>query len=190
MTDLIQELAAADADVIMLVSNPLEGVVAVRSMAKRPEQERLPIISHWGIIGAGKSFFERVREDLSEVDLVFLQTFSFINPPFPDRADRVVDSYCVKFPDCQSARDIFSAVGTAHAYELLHLLALAVEQAGTIDRPVVRDALENLGAYEGLIRNYNPPFTPDDHDALTAADFRIAGFDKDGAIIPVSRVDN
>jgi branched-chain amino acid transport system substrate-binding protein len=49
----------------------------------------------------------------------------------------------------------------------------------------VRDALENLGAYEGLIRTYDPPFRPDHHDALTAADFRTARYGQDGTIIPI-----
>ena len=188
MQDLIEILGKAGADTVMLVANPPEGMVAVRSMAALPPVQRLPIISHWGITGSGKRFFHSVRDDLSKVDLVFLQTFSFIDPPFPGRAHRVFEAYQAIFPSALSPRDVFSPVGTAHAYELIHLLKLAIEKAGTIERPAVQKALEHLGPYTGLIRHYNPPFTTDRHDALTAEDFRLARYADDGAIIPLPKV--
>ena len=187
MQDLIESLVRAGADAVMLVANPPEGTVAVRSMAAMPPVQRLPIISHWGITGAGKRFFKSVQDDLSTVDLVFLQTFSFLDPPFPDRSKRVFAAYQAAFPPSPSPRDVFSPVGTAHAYELIHLLKLAIEKAGTIDRPKVRTALENLGPYHGLIRYYNPPFTAERHDALTVEDFRLARYSDDGAIVPLPK---
>jgi branched-chain amino acid transport system substrate-binding protein len=185
ITDVIAALRSAGADVLILVANAPEGIVAIRSMAALPPADRLPIISHWGITGAGKRFLPQVGDSLSKVDLVFLQTFSFLAPPFPERAKRLSDAYCAAFPNCRSARDIFSPAGTAQAYELVHLLALAIQQAGTLDRTAVRDALENLPAYAGLIRNYAPPFTAGHHDALDATDFRLARYDRDGAIVPL-----
>jgi len=80
----------------------------------------------------------------------------------------------------------FSPAGTAQAYELIHLLARAIQQAGTLDRSAVRDALENLPAYAGLIRNYTTPFTAGHHDALDATDFRLARYDSDGTIGPLA----
>ncbi len=76
-------------------------------------------------------------------------------------------------------------MGTAHAYDLVHLLAAAIRKAVTTDRSEVRDALEQLDRYEGLVRDYDPPFTPLRHDALSAADFRMAAFADGGAIIPI-----
>jgi branched-chain amino acid transport system substrate-binding protein len=185
ITDVIATLRSAGADVLILVSSAPEGIVAMHSMAALPQAHRLPIISHWGITGAGKRFVTQVGDSLSKVDLVFLQTFSFLAPPFPERAKRLSDAYCATFPGCRSARDIFSPVGTVQAYELIHLLALAIQQAGTLDRSAVRDALENLPAYAGLIRNYAPPFTAGRHDALDATDFRLARYDSDGATVPL-----
>ncbi len=182
-TDQINTLHSAGADVVILVANAPEGIVVVQSMAALPEARRLPIISHWGITGG--DFFQQTREHLAHVDLVFLHTFSFIAPPFPDRAQRVVEAYGQTFPEAQSSKDIFSPAGTAHAYDLVHLLRLAIEKAGTIDRAAVRAALEDLGEYQGLVRNYNPPFTPENHDALNADDFRIARYDEHGVIVPI-----
>ncbi len=149
MTDLYHALIADGADVILLVANPLEGVAAVESMAGLPAAQRRPIVSHWGITGGGRQFFRSVQAYLDIVDLYFLQTFSFIEPPFPERAEPLFNAYKATFPQCQSPQDIFSPVGTAHAYELIQLLKLAIEKAGTIDRPAVRDAMEHLGAYQG-----------------------------------------
>lgn len=186
VTDLareIDDLRDAGADVVMLVANPREGVVAMRSMAGLPAASRLPIISHWGITGG--NFHEQVREHLATVDLSFLQTYSFIDPPFPARSAALFRAYRARYPGIESPADVISPVGTAHAYDLIHLLALAIEKAGTIDRVAVRAALEQLGPHDGLVRRYDPPFSANDHDALDASDFRLARFDAAGAIVPI-----
>lgn len=170
-------------DVVMLVANPSEGAVAVRSMLSLDKAQRLPIISHWGITGG--DFGAAVGQDFSEIDLVFLQTYSFINPTHPERAEGLIQTYIERFDGVSSAEDIPAPVGTAHAYDLIHLLAMALEQAGSTDRAKVRDALENLPEYRGLIRDYTPAFTADRHDALDARDFSLARFGTDGAILPV-----
>jgi branched-chain amino acid transport system substrate-binding protein len=183
LTGQIRAARAAGADVVLLVANAPEGVVMVKSMAVLREKERLPIISHWGITGG--NFFELAKSWLGAVNLQFLQTYSFVDPVFFDRNQRLVTAYLKKYPDTGSADDIFSPVGTAHAYDLVHLLKLAVEQAGDIDRSRVRDCLETLPAYRGIVKDYLPPFTPRRHDALDAGDFTLAVYDEAGRIIPL-----
>jgi len=178
----IQAAKEADADVVLLVANAPEGAVAVASMAALPADKRISILSHWGITGGG--FFKRTGTSLKELHLAFLQTYSFLAPTFPDTAEKVVAAYATKFPDCPTVEAIFAPAGTAHAWDLIHLLTLAIEQAGTIDRSKVRDALETLGEYRGLVRHYSPPFTPDRHDALTAEDFKLARYTDQGVIVP------
>lgn len=181
----IESLIDGGADCLLLVCNPREGVVALRSMAALPMEKRVPIISHWGITGGGRKFFKDIRDLLDEIDLVFLQSFSFLAPPFEDRASHVCDLYRKAFSNYQSPKDIFSPVGTAHAYELVHMLAKSIRRANSIERPKVREALERLGKYKGLIRNYDPPFSPDQHDALTPSDLHMCRFAEDGAIVPI-----
>ncbi|MEA2059099.1 MAG: ABC transporter substrate-binding protein [Thermodesulfobacteriota bacterium] len=183
LTRQIQAAKKAGADVIMLVANSPEGVVAVKSMAGLPKEERLPIRSHWGITGG--EFFKAVKSSLEKIDFKFLQTYSFINPVFQDRNEKIVRAYMKKYPETASARDIFAPVGTAHAYDLVHLLKLAVEKAGTIESTAVREALEQIKSYKGLVKNYLPPFTPEKHDALNAGDFTLAIYDENGVIVPV-----
>lgn len=181
MTNQIVALEEAGADGILMVANAPEGVTIVSSMARRPPEKRVPIFSHWGITGG--EFVKWVGEDLTKVRLQVLQTYSFITAEGA-RAQAVIERYQSMF-GAKSTREIFSPVGTVHAYDLIHLLALAIERAGTIDRPKVRDAFEQIESYSGLIREYRPPFTRERHEGLDASDFRLAIFELDGAIIPV-----
>jgi branched-chain amino acid transport system substrate-binding protein len=183
LTEQFQALAAGGADVILLVANPNDGLVAVRDLARMQPENRLPIISHWGITGG--NFFNQAAENIAAIDLSFLQTFSFLTPPFPDRAKRVHDEYCKQFGPCEATAGLRSPAGIAHAYDLIHLLRLAIESSGSTDRSEVRNQLEQLPPHQGLMRNYQPAFTPQRHDALDARDFRLSRFDEVGAIVPM-----
>lgn len=186
--DLSSQIAAlrdAGAERIILVANPREGGVAAANMAVMPKERQIPILSHWGITGG--DFFADNKAALNKIDLEFLQTFSFFDPPVPDRGQHLLDLYKARFPDVAGPEDIFSPVGTAHAYDLIHLLAKAIDKAGTTDRPAVRDAMESLPFHAGVMRDYAPPFAVGRHDALDATSFRIAHYGPGGAIRPVGR---
>lgn len=183
VTPQINALVDSGADVIMLVSNPTDGIVIVNNVKQMADDKKLPIISHWGITGG--DFFGKASNSISKIDLSFLQTFSFFNPPFPDRAKVFFQRYCKLFGPCNSKADVRSPVGTAHAYDLIHLLRLAIEKTGSIDRSEVRVGLETLSSHKGLMRDYNPPFTEDRHDALDERDFRLSRYNDKGAIVPV-----
>ncbi len=185
LTPEIESLIEGGADCVLLVSNPHEGVVVVKNMAALPSERRVPIVSHWGITGGGRTFFNEIQGHREEVDLAFLQSYSFLSPPFKDRASHFCHLYRQAFGEYESPKDIFSPAGTAHAYELVHLLARAIAKANSVERSAVRDVLENLGPYQGLIRNYDPPFTPDRHDALAPDDLQMCRFGDDGAILPI-----
>ncbi|MGI9419315.1 MAG: ABC transporter substrate-binding protein [Geminicoccaceae bacterium] len=183
ISDQIDKLVSAGADVIMLVANASEGLTVFRNMAARPLEKRVPIISHWGITGG--NLFKRDPTVFEKIDLTFLQTYSFFEPPFRKKSARLLEAYCAKYRDCGSPAAVFSPVGTAHAYDLVHLLKRAIEKAGSTDRAKVRDALERLDRYDGLVRVYDPAFTPDRHDALNVSDFRLCRYDGRGAIVPI-----
>ena len=184
VTREINKLIGSGADVIMLVANAPEGLTVIREMAARPKEQRVPIISHWGITGA--NIVKKDPQAFRDVDLTFLQTYSFFEPTFREKAERFKKAYCASFGACRSNAQIISPVGSAHAYDLIHILKLAIEKAGTVDREKVRSALEELGRHDGLVRIYNPPFSADRHDALDVSDFRLCRYDAKGAIVPVS----
>ena len=183
MKEAVDNLTKANPDVILLVANTPEGLTIVKSMASRPKENRIPIISHWGVTGG--DFFEQAKDVLGAIDLSILQTFSFLNPPFPERADKIIAAYVKRYDDATDANDIFAPTGTAHAYDIIQILALAIEKVKTTNRQGVRDALENLTEYKGLVRNYSPPFSAEKHDALDASDFSLSRFDTNGVIVPL-----
>jgi len=80
--------------------------------------------------------------------------------------------------------DIQGAVGVAHAYDLTHILARAIDLAGSTDRRAVRDALERVGSYHGLVKDYAPPFTPARHEALGQEQLLMARYRADGVLVP------
>lgn len=184
LSSKIDLLRGKGAEAVILVSNPREGGIAVKAMAERPKDNRFPIISHWGI--SGGDFFINNAEALQEIDFAFLQTFSFSRPPVPEKSEKFFESFKISFPDIKKTEDVFSPVGAAHAYDLVHLLAKAIINAGTTERSRVRDELENIDIHHGLLKTYNPPFTPDRHDALTADSFIMTRYDDQGVIRPVS----
>jgi branched-chain amino acid transport system substrate-binding protein len=183
LTAQVNRLHEADVEAVLLVCNCLEGASAVKAIADLPLESRPVVVSHWGI-SAG-SFFDLVSEQLKTVDVSFLQTFSFVASKRPVEARTVFEAYRHRFDDCNTPEDIFSPVGTAHAYEIVLMLATAVRNAGSIETEQVHQALEAISDYEGLIRHYQRPFPPGHHDALTADDFNLAEFDNQGTIRPV-----
>lgn len=174
-----QDLRRGGAEAIVLVANANEAAILVRQVASLPPPERLPILSHWGVTGGALP--ELAGPALRDVDLSVVQTYSFIGAPGA-RAARVLAAHRRLFGSA-GPREIRAPVGVAHAYDLMHLLARAVARAGSTDRLAIRDALEGLGPYRGLIKPYPRPFTPARHEALSEEDVFIARYASDGAIV-------
>ena len=183
----LRHARAEGADVIMLVANSPEGITCIKSMAQLPKNERLPIISHWGITGG--DFIEKSEQYLSGIELVFLQTYSFIKPVFADRNAKLVNAYMAKYKEIDSINHIFAPAGTAHAYDIVHLLAKAAIIAGSLERSKIRDAMEKIKFHKGVMRDYAPAFTNNRHDALDISDFILAEYDTEGHIVPVRDAD-
>ncbi len=177
------KLARALADgmkALLMVANEAEGSLLVKQMAALPAGSRLPIISHWGI--AGGNFAGMVGPALNEVDLAVVQTFSFASAR-GSRAKQVARTYAGLFGD--SPVKMHAQVGFAHAYDLTHLLAKAISLAGSTRRPEVRDALERLPEYEGLVRRYKRAFTASNHEALDRNQVFMARFLADSTLAPL-----
>jgi branched-chain amino acid transport system substrate-binding protein len=173
-------LRSAGAEAIVLVANDDEAAVLVREVAALPKTERIPILSHWGVTGG--EFTRQAGPALNEVDFSVIQTFSFF------RADKKqLQRFMSSVATVSSVRrieDIRGPVGVAHAYDLMHILAKAINLAGSTDRKAVRDALEKVPTHRGLVKTYSPPFTPARHEALSARELLIARYRADGVLVP------
>lgn len=177
MVPQLTRLKNAGAEAIILVVNTPPGAQMMKS------RERMgwmaPVVSHWGI--SGGRFPELAGPTAS--DAHFVQTYSFFGEQGPV-GEELIAKLSEEYSSINGPEDIFSPVGTANAYDAMHLLARAIEQAGSTDGDAIRQALEDPdGEYEGLIKTYVKPFSPDDHDALTPDDYIMVHYDGD-QIVP------
>ncbi len=81
-----------------------------------------------------------------------------------------------KYPDIKGPADVVPPVGVANAYDAMHLVALSIAKAGSTDGDKMRQALENLDHYQGLIKTYDHPFSTSNHDALNENDYIMVHF--------------
>ncbi len=176
-------LTDAGAQAVILVANDVEGVILVREVAALPPKQRVPIFSHWGITGG--EFFKNTSAALKKVDLSVIQTFSFFTANKQPLA-RFMKT--VKLTGgIQRIDDIQAPVGVAHAYDLMHILAKAINLAGSTERSAIRDAMEKVPKHQGLVRLYQPPFTPTRHEALGPAELLMARYNLKGVLVPVQK---
>ena len=179
LVDRYLKLLKAGANVIVLVANDDEAALLVREVSALAPEQRVPIISHWGVTGG--RFFTEAGPALNNVDFSVIQTFSFFNA----RED-VLQTFMNAAAELGVKRieEIESPVGVAHAYDAVHLLAKAIQLAKTSDRSAVRHALENLSAHQGLVRRYAPAFTAHRHEALDSQQLLMARYRADGVLVP------
>ena len=147
---------------VLLVGNEIEAADLIRAIAQQTPGQRLPVVSHWGAVGG--TLHELAREALPWVRIEFVQTFSFAQNKRP-RA-KYLANWILQNTSIPSSLDIPSPVGAAHAYDTVHLLAMAIEKAQSTHPAKIRDALENLPAFSGAVRHYSRPFSAQRHDAL------------------------
>ncbi|UVW30039.1 ABC transporter substrate-binding protein [Massilia sp. H6] len=175
-----QALRNAGAQAIVLVANDDEAAVLVREVAALPEAQRIPILSHWGVTGG--EFTAQAGPALRQVDFSVIQTFSFFKANRAQLA-RFMANLALVSP-IRRIEDIHGPVGVAHAYDLMHILAKAINLAGSTDRKKVRDAMEKVREHRGLVKNYVPAFTPARHEALGVNELLIARYRADGVLVP------
>ncbi|MET0369135.1 MAG: ABC transporter substrate-binding protein [Methylobacterium sp.] len=178
MVPQLTRLKEAGADTLFLVGNVGPSAQVVKSLDRMGWS--VPVVSHWG--PAGGRFDELAGPSAAKVH--FIQTFTFAGNASP-KATAVLDALKAKYPAIKSMADVTPAVGIANAYDATHLLALAIQAAGSTEGPKVRDGFYKIGTYPGLIKTYDHPFAADRHDALGPSDYVFTRF-KDGEIVAVT----
>lgn len=172
-------LKAAGADVLLMVGNVGPSAQVVKSLDRMGW--KVPVVSHWG--PAGGRFTELAGPNAKNVH--FVQTYSFFGTPTPV-STRVISDLKAKYSDVKGPDDITPAVGVANAYDATQLAALAIAKAGSTKGDAVREGFYKIDRYEGLIKTYVKPFSPQQHDALTENDYVWAQF-IDNRIVPVKK---
>jgi branched-chain amino acid transport system substrate-binding protein len=173
----LTRLKSAGADCLFLVGNVGPSAQVVKSLDRMGW--KVPIVSHWG--PAGGRFSELAGPNAKDVH--FVQTYSFFGKQSPV-GDKVLKALMAKYPDVKGPGDVTPAVGVANAYDAMMLTAQAIEKAGKIDGPAIREGFYKIESYDGLIKKYAKPFTPETHDAVTENDYVWTQF-IDNQILPV-----
>ena len=173
----LTRLKGAGADCLFLVGNVGPSAQVVKSLDRMGWKP--PIVSHWG--PAGGRFTELAGPSAKEVH--FVQTYSFFGKQGPV-GERVLKALMAKYADIKGPGDVTPAVGVANAYDAMMLTAEAIKLAGKLDGPAIREGYYKIGRHEGLIKTYNKPFTPDNHDAVNENDYVWTQF-IDNQILPV-----
>ncbi len=160
----LTRLKNAGADSLFLVGNVGPSAQVVKSLDRMGWKP--PIVSHWG--PAGGRFTELAGPSAPNVH--FVQTYSFFGNQRPV-GQKVLKALMAKYPDVKGPGDVTPAVGVANAYDAMMLTALAIKNAGSTEGAKIREGYYKIGTYEGLIKTYQQPFTPANHDAINENDY-------------------
>jgi branched-chain amino acid transport system substrate-binding protein len=194
---VVDDIIRAKSDCIVLVGNAVEGAVIVNEVLNLPTEQRLPIVSHWGLTSG--NFHEIITaEKRKKLELNFIQScFSFTNPQQSPFSNEVFSKLIAHSRgEITKPEDLKSAVGFIHAYDLTKLLIQAIKQTEltgnmAIDRNNIRLALENIDKpIQGLIKNYIKPFSQfnqhtntNAHEALDPDSYCMASFGKNNEVL-------
>jgi branched-chain amino acid transport system substrate-binding protein len=175
----LSRLKEAGADVLYLVANVAPSSQVVKSLDRMGWA--VPIVSHWG--PAGGRFSELAGPSAAKVH--FIQTYSF-SGRLSGKGEAVLAALKKKYPEIKTLADVTPAVGIANAYDAMHLTALAIATAGSLEGPKVREAFYAIDSYDGLIKSYKKPFSPQNQDALSEKDYIFTHF-VEGEILPLTQ---
>ena len=164
VTPQLSRLKSAGTDVLLMVGNVGPSAQVVKSLDRMGW--KVPIVSHWG--PAGGRFTELAGPNAK--DVIFVQTYSFFGKQTPV-GERVLSALKKKYPDIKGPGDATPAVGIANAYDAMQLVALAIDKAGSTNGDAIRQGFYKIDKYDGLIKTYTKPFTPENHDAINAGDY-------------------
>ncbi len=179
MTPQVIRARDAGADVVLLWALDREGNQIVRSMDKVGYKP--PIIGAWGIAG---NLGELAGPLANGVQVV--QTYTFMGDMDAKKValwQKLQAKYGVKEP-----ADIKMGSGVGNAYDAVHIIAKAIEKAGSYDWKKVRDALYSVN-YEGLVADYKPAFDaadPERQDAILPKYYKLTVW-SDGKLLPIEQ---
>lgn len=144
-------------------------VIKTRKLLKNT----IPYISAWGI--AGPAFWS-ASGDAAEG--VCVSTTVTIDGPQTKARQAFVEKYRAKYGD------FVAPVFAVGAYDCVRLLALSMETGG-FDRKAIRDGLEAIPSFDGLVKVFDRPvFTRERHNAVTEDDMILARW-TDGKLLPI-----
>jgi branched-chain amino acid transport system substrate-binding protein len=171
MTEQLTRAREADADVILTYGIGPELAAVANSRAKLVWE--VPMIGSWTL--SMSSFIDAAGP--TGVGVIMPQTFIEDG----DTGEQAV--FIRNFHATYKTTRMDSPPSAAQGNDSLYLLAAAIKQAGTLDGPKVRAALDDLQeTVEGVVQVYRHPFEPANHEAVSAANV-VYGIVKEGRVV-------
>ncbi len=172
MTAQLQQAKGAGADVVLAYGIGPELAALSNSMERI--SFKLPMIASW--TAAMSNYVNNAA--LNGNGTLMPQTF-IESAPKTEAGKKFLLDYRAKYQETPIA----SAVSAAQGFDSMYVLKLAIEQAGSLEGPKIKAALEDLQAtFEGVTGVYSKPFSKTDHEAIRAANVQMA-IVKDGAVV-------
>lgn len=170
MTSQLGKMKAAGVDTVVVWAQGTPIAQLVRSMEKI---DYFPLVlTSWAADNI--TFYDAAGKALAEKP-IFMRTVSETRTPAQQKLFERIGAR-LKAPGSFSF--------ALHGYDSVMLYAAAVKQAGSVDGPAVRAALEDLKApVQGVLKTYDKPFSKTNHEALTAKDLVWIRW-KDGKLMP------
>ena len=178
MTPQLIRARDAGADAIVMFALDREGNQILRGMDKLNYKPQ--IAAAWGLAGN----LGQLAGPMANGVMV-LQTYSWMGELDPRGADvykKISAKYKLKTP-----ADLKMGSGTANAYDAVHIIAKAIEKAGSYDWVKVREAMYSV-RYDGLVAKYDPAFEKNQerHDAVLPKYYKITAW-HNGVLLPVEQ---
>ena len=172
MTAQLLRAKEAGADVILTYAIGPELAQIANGMAKLGW--KVPMIGSWTLSMA--SFIDTAGPNGDGA----MMPQTFIQLPTTPKRKAFIDAYQKAY----GVDRIPSPVSAAQGYDSIYLLAAAIKQAGSIEGPKIRDALENLNQkLEGVVTTYDRPYSATDHEAISN-NIPVFGQVRNGRVIP------
>lgn len=188
MTSQLSRMRDAGADTLIIWGLDREGDQILRSL-ERIDWDPV-VLGAWGIAGnLGELAGERAN------GVLVMQTYSWmgdLEPQAQDLFERLQEEFGI-----EEQGDIHMGSGIANAYDAVHMIAKAIEEAGAFEWDAVRDAMFEI-SHEGLVTNYDPAFEAYDpdthevknerHDAILPDAYQLTVW-HNGELLPIEQTD-
>lgn len=165
-TPQILRASRADADTILTFSNSVEMANALKAANKIGYKPK--VVSAWGL---ANSNFPSLAGPLANGVFV-MQTFTWVSNSKP-KAAALYKRLTEKHSDVKDPAEVVFPSYIGNTYDAVHMIALAIVKAGGTEGPKMHGALESLGEYKGLIKDYANPFSATNHEALGPEDYSM-----------------
>ena len=172
MTAQLLRAKEANADVVLTYGIGPELAQIANGMAKLGWKR--PLIGSWTLSMA--TFIDNAGPNGDGASM----PETFIQVPNTPKRKAFIEAYQAAY----KVDRMPSPVSAAQGYDSVYVLAAAITQAKSTDGAKIRTALENLTAkVEGVVTNYDHPFTATDHESVTA-NMPVFGLVKGGRVVP------